>query len=68
VPIYGREQELDQLRQAWLAVRGGSGKPGRIGLVVIHGEPGIGKTCLATAFREQLGREEDGQGARVSGS
>ena len=44
-PFVGRERELEQLRVALSAVRGG---PGR--LVTIAGEPGVGKTRLLQEF------------------
>jgi DNA-binding SARP family transcriptional activator/tetratricopeptide (TPR) repeat protein len=47
VPFVGRELELDRLNQAWNAAR-----EGRAHLVLLSGEPGIGKSRLAL----ELGR------------
>jgi DNA-binding CsgD family transcriptional regulator len=47
VPIVGRDDELGQLRAALAAASGGTGR-----LVLISGEPGIGKTRLAAAVTE----------------
>ena len=47
VPFVGREPELDQLNQAWNTAR-----EGRAHLVLVSGEPGIGKSRLA----QELGR------------
>ena len=41
VPIVGRNAELAQLRAALVAASGGAGR-----LVLVSGEPGIGKTRL----------------------
>src|SRR5215831_11801598 len=50
VPIVGRGDELAQLRAALVAASGGSGR-----LLLVSGEPGIGKTRLATAVAEMAG-------------
>jgi DNA-binding CsgD family transcriptional regulator len=47
VPIVGRDDELGQLRAALAAASGGAGR-----LVLVSGEPGIGKTRLAAAVTE----------------
>jgi DNA-binding transcriptional activator of the SARP family len=47
VPFVGRDLELDQLNQAWSAAR-----EGQAHLVLLSGEPGIGKSRLAL----ELGR------------
>jgi len=54
-PFVGREQELDALLARWSATRGGCGQ-----IVHICGEPGIGKSRLALALVERLGREPAG--------
>lgn len=50
--LVGREDELDILRRRWEEVKGGTGHT-----VVVSGEPGIGKSRLIHAFREQLAGE-----------
>jgi DNA-binding CsgD family transcriptional regulator len=50
VPIVGRDDELGQLRAALAAASGGAGR-----LVLVSGEPGIGKTRLAAAVTEMAG-------------
>src|SRR5262249_19922495 len=50
VPIVGRGHELGQLRAALVAASGGAGR-----LVLVSGEPGIGKTRLAAAVAEMAG-------------
>ena len=49
-PLVGREEELDLLRRRWERARGGAGQ-----LVLIVGEPGIGKSRLVEEFRATLG-------------
>ena len=51
VPIVGRSAELGQLRAALVAASGGAA--GR--LVLVSGEPGIGKTRLVAAVAEMAG-------------
>ena len=55
--LFGRERELAELRAAL-----GRAEQGRGSLVLLVGEPGIGKTQLATAFAE----EAEARGTRVS--
>src|SRR5215470_13620345 len=50
VPIVGRGHELAQLRAALVAASGGAGR-----LVLVSGEPGIGKTRLASAVVDTAG-------------
>ncbi|HVG60494.1 MAG TPA: TOMM system kinase/cyclase fusion protein [Hyalangium sp.] len=52
LPLVGRQQELDALLERWGRVRGGSGQA-----VLVTGEPGIGKSRLTRALREQIGSE-----------
>ena len=49
-PLAGRGQELGQLRAALVGAAGGAGR-----LVLLTGEPGIGKTRLAAAVTEMAG-------------
>lgn len=56
-PLLGRERELSELRGALGAAEGGKG-----GLVLLVGEPGIGKTRLASDFA----RESAARGAQVT--
>ncbi len=51
-PFVGRERELQALVQRWELVKAGHGQ-----VVVISGEPGIGKSRLARQFRETLSGE-----------
>jgi hypothetical protein len=50
VPIVGRSPELGQLRAALVAASAGAGR-----LVLVSGEPGIGKTRLTAAVAEMAG-------------
>jgi DNA-binding SARP family transcriptional activator len=45
----GREEELDRLRVAWKEAQAG-----RRRVVLVGGEPGVGKTRLAVAFAEEV--------------
>ena len=54
-PFVGRGQELDTLLACWSAVRTGCGQ-----IAHLCGEPGIGKSRLALALVERLGREPAG--------
>ncbi len=45
-PIFGRENELRQMRQAWELSRGGEGQ-----VVLVQGEAGIGKSGLVDEFK-----------------
>jgi len=63
-PFVGREQEILRLNRLVDGTAGGSGK-----VVLISGEPGIGKTALAAAFLRGLNRDRPevlvGRGACV---
>jgi DNA-binding winged helix-turn-helix (wHTH) protein/tetratricopeptide (TPR) repeat protein len=48
-PLIGRDEELALLLRRWQQVQGGSGR-----MVVICGEPGIGKSRLAAALNEEI--------------
>jgi tetratricopeptide (TPR) repeat protein len=47
--LVGREEEIELLRRRWEQIKSGAGS-----VVLISGEPGIGKSRLAEAFRESL--------------
>jgi class 3 adenylate cyclase/tetratricopeptide (TPR) repeat protein len=51
-PLVGREHELDLLLERWAWAKDGDGQ-----VVLISGEPGIGKSRLIRALRERLGNE-----------
>jgi DNA-binding SARP family transcriptional activator len=57
VPFVGRDLELDQLERAWNTARAGNAH-----LVLVSGEPGIGKSRLAL----ELGRRVRAQGYAVA--
>jgi class 3 adenylate cyclase len=52
-PLVGREEELDLLLRRWRRAASGEGQ-----VVLISGEPGIGKSRLAAAFRDRLEGED----------
>jgi class 3 adenylate cyclase/predicted ATPase len=52
LPLVGREQELALLLERWDRVREGEGQ-----VVVLSGEPGIGKSRLVRALRERMSGE-----------
>ena len=52
LPLVGREQELVLLLDRWRLARGGEGQ-----VVLLSGEPGIGKSRLVLALRERLRAE-----------
>ena len=51
-PLVGREEELDLLLRRWQQAKGGEGR-----VVLLSGEPGIGKSRLAAALSERLAAE-----------
>jgi class 3 adenylate cyclase len=51
-PLIGRDEELDLLLRRWQQVKAGEGR-----VVLISGEPGIGKSRLTAALSEQIGSE-----------
>jgi predicted ATPase len=51
-PLVGREPELGVLRQHWEQAKAGAGQ-----VVLVSGEPGIGKSRLVQEFKEQLEHE-----------
>ena len=55
-PLIGREEELNLLRRRWEQVAQG---PGRV--VLITGEPGIGKSRLTRALQEKIASDQQTQ-------
>jgi class 3 adenylate cyclase/predicted ATPase len=51
-PLVGREEEVELLRRRWRQASGGEGR-----VVLLSGEPGIGKSRLLAAFQERIGGE-----------
>src|SRR4029078_13037242 len=51
-PLVGREQEVGLLLDRWKQVKEGRGQ-----VVLLSGEPGIGKSRLVQEFKEQLAHE-----------
>ena len=51
-PLVGREEEMALLQRAWHQARDGEGR-----VVLIGGEPGIGKSRLTQVLREQIAGE-----------
>ena len=48
-PLVGREEELELLMRRWLRAKNGEGQ-----VVLLSGEPGIGKSRLTVALQERL--------------
>jgi len=51
-PLVGRDEEIDLLLRRWARARAGDGQ-----VVLISGEPGIGKSRIAAALEERLAAE-----------
>ena len=51
-PLVGRNEELELLRRHWEQVKVSAGQ-----VVLLSGEPGIGKSRLVREFKEQLAPE-----------
>ncbi len=51
-PLVGRDEELDLLLRRWSQARDGEGQ-----VVLLSGEPGIGKSRILGALRQRLGAE-----------
>ena len=52
MPLVGRAEELELLIRRWQQAKTGEGR-----VVLISGEPGIGKSRLTAALSEQIGSE-----------
>jgi class 3 adenylate cyclase/predicted ATPase len=48
-PLIGRDQEIDVLLRRWASAKAGDGQ-----VVLVSGEPGLGKSRLTAAFQERL--------------
>lgn len=51
-PLVGRDDDLDVLRRRWRRARDGQGQ-----VVLLQGEPGIGKSRIVAAFLEEIAGE-----------
>jgi len=51
-PLVGRDEEIDLLLRRWARARAGDGQ-----IVLVSGEPGIGKSRIVAALEERLGGE-----------
>src|SRR5207248_11222313 len=52
IPLIGRDEEMELLLRAWEQAKGGSGR-----VVLISGEPGVGKSRLTEALAERIAAE-----------
>ncbi|MBV8612952.1 MAG: AAA family ATPase, partial [Acetobacteraceae bacterium] len=52
VPLVGREEEMELLQRRWRQAKTGEGR-----VVLLSGEPGIGKSRIVQALQEQLANE-----------
>ena len=52
IPVIGREQEIGLLIERWRRAQAGDGQ-----IVLVAGEPGVGKSRLTSALREKLSGE-----------
>jgi class 3 adenylate cyclase/predicted ATPase len=53
-PLVGREQEVDMMFTHWEQAKSGKGR-----VVLLHGEPGIGKSRLVIVLKEYVSKEPD---------
>ena len=53
-PFVGRDEQIDLLLRRWEQAKGGDGE-----VVLISGEPGIGKSRIAETLLERLSNEPD---------
>jgi predicted ATPase len=53
VPLVGRDEELELLQRRWQQAKAGEGR-----VVLLSGEPGIGKSRLSAALVERLAPEQ----------
>ena len=51
-PLVGRDEEIDLLLRRWARAKAGDGQ-----IVLVSGEPGIGKSRIVAALEERLGGE-----------
>jgi hypothetical protein len=51
-PLVGREEEIELLMRRWAQAKAGDGR-----VILISGEPGIGRLRIAEAMQERLGAE-----------